>query len=55
LALGVLCNISSVTKNHTAELLKIARKLGLLCPRDFQSAGIPRIYLEEGYSSEASS
>jgi predicted transcriptional regulator of viral defense system len=36
-----------VAKNHTAELLKVARKLGLLRPRDLQSAGIPRVYLKQ--------
>ena len=36
-----------MTKNHTAELLKLARSLGLLRPRDLQAAGIPRAYLKQ--------
>jgi Transcriptional regulator, AbiEi antitoxin len=36
-----------VTKNPTAELLKLTRKLGLLRPRDLQAAGIPRAYLKQ--------
>ena len=36
-----------MTKNHTAELLKLTRKLGLLRPRDLQAAGIPRAYLKQ--------
>ena len=36
-----------MAKNHTAELLKLTRKLGLLRPRDLQSAGIPRVYLKQ--------
>ncbi|MEI6782680.1 MAG: type IV toxin-antitoxin system AbiEi family antitoxin domain-containing protein [Verrucomicrobiota bacterium] len=36
-----------MTKNPTAELLKLTRKLGLLRPRDLQAAGIPRAYLKQ--------
>ena len=36
-----------MAKNHTAELLKLARTLGLLRPRDLQLAGIPRVYLKQ--------
>jgi predicted transcriptional regulator of viral defense system len=45
--LGALCNSSRVAKKHTAELMKLARKLGLLRPRDLQAAGIPRVYLTQ--------
>ena len=36
-----------MAKNHTTELLKLSRTLGLLRPRDLQSAGIPRVYLKQ--------
>jgi predicted transcriptional regulator of viral defense system len=39
--------MARVARNHTANLLKLARKLGLLRPRDLQSAGIPRVYLKQ--------
>ena len=42
-----MCNNGRVAKNHTAELLKLTRKLGLLRPRDLKSAGIPRVYLKQ--------
>jgi len=45
--LDTLCNNGRVAKNHTAELLKLARKLGLLRPRDLQLADIPRVYLKQ--------
>lgn len=45
--MDALCNNGRVAKNHTAELLKLTRKLGLLRPRDLQSAGIPRTYLKQ--------
>ncbi len=35
-----------MVKNHAVELLNLARKHGLLRPRDLQSAGIPRVYLK---------
>jgi predicted transcriptional regulator of viral defense system len=36
-----------VAKKHTADLLKLARKQGVLRPRDLQPAGIPRVYLKQ--------
>jgi predicted transcriptional regulator of viral defense system len=45
--LGALCNTDRVATNHTVELLKLVRKLGLLRPRDLQTAGIPRVYLKK--------
>jgi predicted transcriptional regulator of viral defense system len=34
-----------VAQNHKERLLRLVGKLGLLRPRDLQSAGIPRVYL----------
>jgi predicted transcriptional regulator of viral defense system len=36
-----------VAKNHREQLLRLVGKLGLLRPRDLQSAGIPRVYLAQ--------
>lgn len=45
--MNTLCNSGLVTKDHAARALRLARKFGLLRPRDLQSAGIPRIYLSK--------
>jgi predicted transcriptional regulator of viral defense system len=34
-----------VAKNHHDQVLKLARKLGVLRPRDLESIGVPRVYL----------
>ena len=39
--------MAAVAENHTERLRKLARKLGLLRPRDLESAGIPKVYLKQ--------
>ncbi len=34
-----------MAKNHHAQVLKLARELGVLRPRDLESIGVPRVYL----------
>ncbi|MEI2725665.1 MAG: type IV toxin-antitoxin system AbiEi family antitoxin domain-containing protein [Verrucomicrobiota bacterium] len=36
-----------MAKTHQNEVLKLARKLGVLRPRDLQSVGVPRVYLKQ--------
>jgi hypothetical protein len=43
--LHTLCNNGDVAQNHKERLLRLVGKMGLLRPRDLQSAGIPRVYL----------
>ena len=45
--LHTLCNNCFVAKTHQSEVLKLARKLGVLRPRDLQSVGVPRVYLKQ--------
>lgn len=45
--LHTLCNNGFVAKTHQNEVLKLARKLGVLRPRDLQSVGVPRVYLKQ--------
>ena len=45
--LHTLCNNSPVAKNHTEQVLKLTRKLGLLRPRDLKSTGVSRVYLKQ--------
>jgi predicted transcriptional regulator of viral defense system len=45
--LHTLCNNGFVAQNHKERLLRLVGKLGLLRPRDLQSAGIPRVYLAQ--------
>jgi predicted transcriptional regulator of viral defense system len=42
-----LCNNDFVAKNHHDQVLKLARKLGVLRPRDLKSIGVPRVYLAQ--------
>jgi len=36
-----------MVRNHKKKLIRLTDKLGLLRPRDLQSAGIPRVYLAQ--------
>ena len=45
--LHTLCNNYFVAKTHQNEVLTLARKLGVLRPRDLKSVGAPRVYLKE--------
>jgi predicted transcriptional regulator of viral defense system len=36
-----------VARNHQEKVLKLARKLGVLRPRDLKSSGVPRTYLKQ--------
>lgn len=45
--LHTFCNNWLVAKNHQNEVLELARKLGVLRPRDLKSVGVPRVYLKQ--------
>ena len=45
--LHTLCNNGFVAKNHQQAVLKHARKLGVLRPRDLNPIGVPRVYLKQ--------
>jgi predicted transcriptional regulator of viral defense system len=45
--LHTLCNDCCVARNHQNEVLKLARKLGVLRPRDLKSTGVSRVYLKQ--------
>lgn len=36
-----------MAKNHQDEVLKLARKQGVLRPRDLKTVGVPRVYLKQ--------
>jgi predicted transcriptional regulator of viral defense system len=44
--LHTLCNNHFVSENRQSKVLKLARKLGVLRPRDLASVGVPRVYLK---------
>src|ERR1700733_4311725 len=45
--LHTLCNNCFMARNHQENVLKLARKLGVLRPRDLKSSGVPRTYLKQ--------
>lgn len=45
--LATLCKTIDVAKTHTDKLRKLAKRHGLLRPRDLAPAGVPRVYLKQ--------